>query len=130
LRSVLQGKGFEEADSEAAVGRLESEGWLNDRRFAERFAESAVATGRFYGPRLRQEMRRRGVQPELVAELLERVREEHDETGEVRAVVERRFSGFSYATASDKEKRRIVAFLQRRGFSISSILHALRDTGQ
>jgi regulatory protein len=130
LRTVLQGKGFEETDIEAALGRMESEGWLNDRRFAERFAESAVTSGRYYGPRLRQELGRRGVQPELVAEVLERVHEEHDESEEVRMIIERRFSGFSFSAASDKEKRRTVTFLQRRGFSLSAILRVLRNPEQ
>jgi regulatory protein len=130
LREKLCGRGFDDADVEAALGRMVSEGWLDDRRFAERFAESALASGRYYGPRLRQEMRRRGLQPELVSEVLGRVLGECDEAGEVRVVVERRFSGFSFSTASDREKRRAIGFLQRRGFSLSAILRVLRATEQ
>jgi regulatory protein len=130
LREKLRGRGFEDVDVEAALGRMESESWVDDRRFAERFAESALASGRYYGPRLRMEMRRRGLPPELVAEVLGRVLGECDETEEVRAIVERRFSGFSFSTASDGEKRRTVGYLQRRGFSLSAIMRALRATGQ
>jgi regulatory protein len=130
LQEKLQGRGFDATDVEAALGRMVSEGWVDDRRFAERFAETAVASGRYYGPRLRQEMRRRGLQPELVSEVLGRVLMESDEAGEVRAIVDRRFSGFSFSTASDREKRRTVGFLQRRGFSLSAILSALRATEQ
>lgn len=130
LREKLHGRGFDETDTEAALGRLVSEGWVDDRRFAERFADSALSSGRYYGPRLRQEMRRRGLQPELVSEVLGRVLVERDETGEVCAIVERRFSGFSFSTASDREKRRTIGFLQRRGFSLSAILRALRATEQ
>jgi len=130
LREKLRGRDLEEADVEAALERLLSEGWLDDRRFAQRFAESALASGRYYGPRLRQEMRRRGLQPELVSEVLGQVLGEHDEIGEVNAIVGRRFSGFSFSTASDREKRRTVGFLQRRGFSLSAIMSALRAAGQ
>lgn len=130
LREKLQGRGFAEADVEAALGRMESESWVDDRRFAERFAEAALASGRYYGPRLRMEMRRRGVPPEMAAEVLGRVLVERDETEEVCAIVERRFSGFSFFTASDREKRRTVAFLQRRGFSMSAIMRALRAAEQ
>jgi len=128
LREKLLGRGFDGSDAEAALGRMLSEGWVDDRRFAERFAESALASGRYYGPRLRLEMRRRGLQPELVSEVLGLVLAERDEAEEVRAIVERRFSGFSFATASDREKRRATGFLQRRGFSLSAILRALRAT--
>jgi regulatory protein len=48
----------------------------------------------------------------------------------VRTIVERRFSGFSFSTSSDREKRRTVGFLQRRGFSLSAIFRALRATEQ
>jgi regulatory protein len=130
LREKLHGRGFDDADVEAVLGRMVSEGWVDDRRFAERFAESAVASGRYYGPRLRQEMRRRGVQPELVSEVLGRILLERDEAEEVRAIVERRFSGFSFSTASDREKCRTIGFLQRRGFSLSAVLRALRATEQ
>jgi regulatory protein len=75
-------------------------------------------------------MRRRGLQPELVAEVLGRVLVERDETEEVRAIVDRRFNGFSFSSASDREKRRTIGFLQRRGFSLSSILQALRAREQ
>ena len=78
LREKLHGRGFADADAEAALGRLVSEGWVEARRFAERFAEGALASGRNYGRRLQQEMRRRGVPPELVAEVLGRVLMECD----------------------------------------------------
>jgi len=126
LQEKLRGRGFDESHIESVLVRLVSEGWVDDHRFAVRFAESALASGRYYGPRLRQEMRRRGIPPELVSEVLGRVLMESDEAGEVRAIVERRFSGFSFSSASDSEKRRTIGFLQRRGFSLSAILHVLR----
>ena len=130
LQEKLCGRDFDEADVETALEQLVAESWVDDRRFAERFAESAINCGRYYGPRLRQEMRRRGLPLELVTEVLGRILGDHDEAGEVRAIVERRFSGFSFSTAGDREKRRTVGFLQRRGFSLSAIFRALRDPEQ
>jgi len=127
LGRKLRAREFSEEDAEAVVMRLTAEGWLDDRRFAERFAESALSTGRFFGPRLRLEMRRRGVSAELVAEVMGRMQGEHDEGDELRSVLERRFPGFVFADASDREKRRVIAFLQRRGFSGSSIRDALNN---
>jgi regulatory protein len=130
LREKLRAREFVETDIEAALGRMVAEGWVNDRRFAERFAESALASGRCYGHRLRQEMRRRGLPPELVSDVLRLIMEEHDECRDMRPLFERRFSGFSYATASDKEKRRAIGFLQRRGFGFSAIMKILRAEEQ
>jgi regulatory protein len=126
MREKLVARGFDGAAVEAAVARLESEGWLDDRRFAGRFAEMAVADGRFFGPRLRLEMRRRGVPAELIDEVLGRLRQERDEQDDLHGVMERRFPGFSFAAASDREKRRVIAFLQRRGFGLGAIMKILK----
>jgi regulatory protein len=123
----LRAKECSEPDTEAALSRLIAEGWLNDRRYAERFAESALANGRFFGPRLRLEMRRRGVPPELITEVVERMQDAHDEGNELRSLLDRRFSGFDFTAATDREKRRVITFLQRRGFSSAAIRDALRE---
>jgi len=126
MREKLVARGLNEAAVETAVVRLESEGWLNDHRFAERFAETAVACGRFFGPRLRLEMRRRGVPAGIIDEVMGRLRLEHDEQDDLRCVMERRFPGFSFFAANDREKRRVIAFLQRRGFGLGTIMKTLK----
>jgi regulatory protein len=126
MRSKLSGKDVSEPDIEATMLQLQREGWIDDRRFAERFAESAISTGRFYGPRLRMEMRRRGFEDALVTDVLERLLSESDEVAEIRSIVARRYSDFNFSVASDRDKRRVIGFLQRRGFGFSSITRALR----
>jgi regulatory protein len=125
-------RGASEEDAEGVVEKLATEGWLDDRRFAERFAEAAVASGRFFGPRLRLEMRRRGIPAELAGEVLERLNEGHDEQDDLRSLLERRFPSFRFSAAAERERRRVVNFLQRRGFGVSVIMQTLRaeDTEQ
>ena len=113
-------------DIEETILRLQREGWLDDHRFAARFAESALSSGRYYGVRLRLEMRRRGFTADVVNETLAPLLAESDELSEVRSAAERRSPGFSYSAASDRDKRRMIGFLQRRGFGFSAILRALR----
>lgn len=115
-----------EEDVEVLIHQLQGEGWVDDRRYAVRFAESAVKEGRFFGPRLRMEMRRKGFDAGLVNEIMGSLLSESDEVAEVRAVASRRYPGFSFSTATDRDKRRVISFLQRRGFGISSIMQALR----
>lgn len=127
LKKRLLVREFADTDAEMTVSRLVKEGWLDDRRFAERFAGSALTSGRFFGPRLRMEMRRRGLPIELIDEVLANLHDEHDEGDGARSVIEKRFPGFSFAAASDREKRRVVGFLQRRGFGISTIMRVMRS---
>jgi regulatory protein len=126
LRAKLTSWNLAEQDVESTLLRLQEEGLMDDRRYAAHFAESALSDGRFYGPRLRQEMRRRGVTAELVDDVLKQVCEEYNEADELRSVIDRRYPGFVYSAASDKEKRRVISWLQRHGFGISAILTALR----
>jgi len=126
VRSKLAAREVADGDLEAVILRLQQEGWLDDRRYAERFAESALSSGRYYGSRLRLEMRRRGLTPDIVNETLATLLAESDEVSEVRSVAERRYPGFCYSAASDRDKRRVFGFLQRRGFGFSAIMRALR----
>lgn len=126
LRSKLAARGVSVEDQEAVLLRLQEGGWLNDRRYAERFAGAALAEGRFFGPRLRMEMRRRGFEATLVEDVLAVVQEDLDENLEIRKVLESRAPGLVYSSASDREKRRIVAYLQRRGFSLPAIFKVMK----
>lgn len=126
LREKLRAREFAEADLDSAVAGLEDEGWICDRRFAERFAESALASGRFLGSRLRQELRRRGVADDLVSEVIGATAKEFDEVEQARALIEKRFPRFSSAAADDREKRRLFGYLQRRGFGFTAIMAAIR----
>ena len=126
IRQKLALRNVAELDIDELIYRLQCEGWLDDRRFAGRFAESALSSGRYYGVRLRLEMRRKGFTADIVNETVSPLLTESDEFSEVWSAVERHSPGFSYSAASDRDKRRMVGFLQRRGFGISAIMRALR----
>ena len=126
ISEKLLAREFSEADTETIVARLQTEGWLDDRRFAERFAESAVAAGRFFGPRLKMEMSRRGISASLVNETV--AHHLNGESEAARLVLTRRFSDFDFEQASDKERRKVIGFLQRRGFRFSMIMQLLKKT--
>jgi regulatory protein len=130
LRSKLAARGVVDEDQESVLLRLQDGGWLNDRRYAERFAGSALSDGRFFGPRLRQEMRRRGFDAPLVDDVLAALQEGLDETAEIRNVVEKKYPDFVFSSAPDRDKRRITAYLQRRGFGLSAIFRVLKTVDQ
>lgn len=122
----LLGRGVCETDAEAVLVRLQQEGWLSDRRYAERFAESALANNRYYGQRLRQEMRRRGIDAVLVDEILDHLNECLDEGSEIKVVLDRRYPEFRLSSATDRDKQRAIGYLQRRGFGLSAIIQTLK----
>jgi regulatory protein len=126
IRQKLAARDVAEQDRETVLLRLQREGWLDDRRYAGRFAESALSSGRYFGARLRGEMRRRGFTQDVVTETVEALLAGIDEISEVKSAAERRYPGFLYSTATDRDRRRVIGFLQRRGFGFSTIMRALR----
>lgn len=102
-------------------------GYLDDSRFARQWAESAVRNGRGFGPRIRLELLRRGVAEMIISEVLVSLTGDYQERQVLESVVARKFGSFDYRKADDREKRRIVSYLQRRGFSLSLILDVLHE---
>jgi len=126
LRRKLAARKFDPVDVEGAIERLKELRYLDDRRFARAFAESAMRNGRGYGVKLSMELSRRGVSGAIVAEVLAELTEEFQEKEALAQLLERKFPSFDAASATDKEKRRVVGFLQRRGFTLSAIFAQLR----
>ena len=126
LARKLRDGGTAPPQVEATIARLREAGYLDDRRFARQWADSAVRSGRGYGPRLRLELQRRGIADEIIAEVLTEVAAEYGEAEMLAALLARKFAGFAPATAPDREKRRVMGYLQRRGFSPAAIMDYFR----
>jgi regulatory protein len=123
----MTGRGFSEALTVATVSHLRDAGYLDDRRFARQWAESAIRNGRGYGPRLRLELMRQRIPDEITAEVLAALALEYDETETLAILLARKFTGFNPSSATDREKRRVVQYMQRRGFSIAAIFEAFSN---
>lgn len=126
LARKLRRKGFGEEEVEGAVGRLRELGYLDDRRIAGRLAETAVASGRMVGERLRGDLTRRGITRAIAEEALAAASAGHDERSAVTELLGRKFPGFDPGSADPKQKRRIVGWFQRRGYSLAAVLAAMR----
>lgn len=121
LRDRLARRGYCHDVAAGVVARLERDGLLNDRRYAERFVAQNRASGRFVGYRLRQELRRRGISAELAAVVMADEPDAQPEVELARELVARRYAGFDPASADERERRRIAGFLQRRGFGSETV---------
>ncbi|SNB47217.1 regulatory protein RecX [Geobacter sp. DSM 9736] len=128
LERKLRSKGTPSGVIASVLERLAGLGYLDDRRFAERWAESAVAGMRCVGPRLRLELVRRGISEQIVSEVTAELLAVHEESDILTELLNRRFPDYSASRATQKETRRIIHYLQRRGFSIQAIMQALRAT--
>ena len=129
LRQRLTDKGFDPARIDDALQRCLELGYLNDGRYALNRATSLMNQGRAVGKRVLLDLRQHGVNEETANRALEQAREACDEELLLASLLERRFANFNYDSAPAKERRRVVHFLQRRGFTIDRIMDQLTRRG-
>jgi len=129
LRKRLNDRGFGSASIEATIQRCLELGYLDDVRYADNRAMSLVQQGRAVGRRLLLDLRQRGISEELAQQALEKALEINSEYQLLNELLEKRFPEFNYDSASAKERRRVVHFLQRRGFPLGRILDLITRKG-
>lgn len=121
LERKLASRGVDAGEAKAAVERLASEGWQDDRRFAELLVRSRAGSG--YGPlRIRAELATHGLDRDAIAAAMDTF--DGDWTETACDLVRRRFGP---AGLTDLAGRRKAAdFLIRRGFDGGSVRAATR----
>lgn len=127
LAGALERKGFNDAQIAQVIERCCALGYLNDRRFALQRAQSLLRSGRAAGRRIMADLRRRGIDQELAAAALAEAQAQHTPEQALRELLQRRYPGFNFQRAAAKEKRRVLAFFQRRGFAPEQILAILKE---
>ncbi len=106
---------------DAILADYAERGWLNDRQFARDYARARAAYRRFGRHRITRELRRKGVDEELIrAALAEVFPQEEDERTLIRKRIDRRLRNHE-PPYPDKLLRSLYASLLRAGFSSAII---------
>lgn len=126
LRRKLERFGFSASAIDSAVERCYHYDYLDDQRYALARCREMLRNGRGVGPRILLDLRRRGLNEKVAREALESAAKEFSDVEVFQQQLERRFHGFDYTAASDKERRRVVSYFQRRGFQLSVIFSELK----
>lgn len=122
LRDKLLSRGYQEDAVEYALAYLQAHGFLDDLKYAESTVRSYRRRG--YGTlRIRQELRRRGVESDEASEAMEDYEPDWEA---MEALLEKRLHG---DLSDRKEVNKAVAALQRRGFMWEDIRTALNRYG-
>lgn len=127
LKRKLVNKGFPEKDSEDAIERLLQHDLLDDRRFAEKLVDASIRNGRGVGSKLFSDLSRKGISPEIARHAIDNAACRIPEHETLALILSKRFAAFNPSSASQKEKQRVFGYLQRRGFSLSSIISFFRN---
>ncbi|WP_225072778.1 regulatory protein RecX [Desulfuromonas sp. CSMB_57] len=117
LAGRLRRQRHSEADILAALERCREYGYLDDRRFARQRARQLLNDGRAVGAALLADLRNRQVEEAVAREVLEELQDEFDPRELLRQICRRRFPGFDFQTADERQRRRVFQYLARRGFA-------------
>lgn len=108
--------------AKAAADRMEELGLIDDEAFAREHAREMFLRKRWGPGRVKQELRLKGIDGELIDELLEEYGSEETALENIRAVLERKYAGWE---EDEKVRRRAFAALQRLGYSYGLIRQAM-----
>ena len=125
LDDAMRRRGVPDETRERVLDRFGEVGLIDDAMFAEAWVESRHA-GRGLAKRaLAFELRRRGVEPAVVDEAVERLPAQQEEAT-ARALVEARLAG-TRALEPNARTRRLAGMLARKGYSPGLAFHVVRD---
>jgi SOS response regulatory protein OraA/RecX len=126
IRKRLKQKGHPPEAIDHAIDRATRERLLDDRAFAVRYVESRATRGRGPG-RLRQDLRALGVDAAVIeAAISAHWPEPEDALALCRQLAEKRARQLG-ALAPDIKRRRLLAYLGRRGFTGSKASAVIRE---
>ena len=113
-----------EAVIAAVISRLKEERYLDDQSFAETYARLRQENQKLGARRVRQDLRQKGVRPDLIAETIDARYGETNEEALARAHLERKRIG---KPQNEKETARVMRRLVAAGFSTGVIYKILRQ---
>jgi regulatory protein len=121
LRTYLERKRVEPEAIDDAVAELREAGFLDDARYAHRFAEDKRDLERWGSERIARELHKRGIAPDLIeAAIADRGREAELQTALM--VLEQRVP----PPSNDRERDRAWRLLIRRGYEHELAYEAVR----
>jgi regulatory protein len=122
LRALLERRNVDPNDAAAALAEVAAAGYVDDRAFARRFAEDRRRLEGWGGERIARELARRGVARDVVEETLDR-RSLEDELEAAHALLAARVPE---PPRDDRERRRALSLLVRRGYELELAYEAVR----
>lgn len=121
MRSKLESKGHDEETIADALQELTELGYLDDARFAQRFAEDRRTLDSWGSDRIERRLRDLGVEREHIAAAVGA-----GEENELEAAVELLRRRFPVPPETDRDRNRALGLLARRGYDLDVAYDAIR----
>jgi regulatory protein len=122
VRRRLEAEQVQPTVPEEAVAELERQGYLDDARYAKRFAEDRRTIDAWGVERIERRLLAVGVEPALIAAAIDE-RDTGEELEAALAVLRRRFQR---APSDDRGRERALGMLVRKGYELELAYDAVR----
>jgi len=131
LRRQLLRRGAPAADVDDAIARLRDQRLLDDEDFARQFARTKVLGAGASRRRIVQELARKGIAREVADRALDELRDQDgvDAADGIFRVAKKKWSALARLDEPTR-RRRLYAFLARRGFAPDEIRSAMLALGE
>jgi regulatory protein len=123
IRYLNGGKFSADAVNETLIF-LESNDYINDERFAMQFGRSRIVNKKIGRLRLGLELGNKGLERKIIEETLNSLYEEYDEKKIAMSCAKKKLATYA-SSNSEKDRRRIAKFLERKGFPSGIIYEVL-----
>ena len=125
IRQKLSRK-YDAHSVDTAVEKLVDLGLVNDRRYAELLTRELFERKKYGKNRVRSELFRKGIDSDILNEVLEAY-EEENEPDNVEKIVDIIRKKYYNKLIDEKSRQKVVAALVRLGYSFSDIRQAMRE---
>lgn len=128
LREKLRRRAEKAGDIDEVLSRLKSAGYLDDRRYAESFANSRLTNEKFGRTRVIHDLRQRRVAPALAERSVQNVYQDVDEVALIEDWIRRKYRTAEREGLFSEDKDLAAAYqrLARAGFRTGEIVKVLK----
>lgn len=129
LRQRLRQKRFSPELVDQVIVELQAKGYQSDEDFARQYAREKWASSGWGPARVRQELRAKGIAPELADQVLNETYADADLVEAVLPFAQKRWQS-TEGLPPETRRRRLTGFLQRRGYdwdTINRVLDRVRE---
>lgn len=114
---------YSDEAANAAADKMEELGFLNDTRFAQRYAKELIFTKKLSKSRAEYELIKKRISKDIIECVMSDI--EYEPIDQIKFLIEKKYKG---AYDDEKIKRRAISYLQRQGYSFSDIKNVLLNT--
>lgn len=109
--------------AQEAADRMEELGLIDDEAYARTYAKELFTRKRYGAMRVKQELRRKGIDSELIADILAEYQDDDATQESIQAILDKKYAGWP---EDERIRRRAFAALQRLGYSYADIRQAMQ----